>query len=1374
MNLSFGAEIHELRKNKALTLRELAKRVGVSPSYLSKIENERGDYRPREDTIRSLADALGSDPEQLILLADKIPGDTRTAIAGNPAAQAFLRNAAGFTDKDWRNALRVIPARGGRTRAITLVDATHLKAWADRLDSRAELPRLIRDLVNATAKPPISISFRASEGTDLSGWDGRVTVDKGNALIPDGASGWELSTRKDIEKKANQDYEQRTQHPEDLEPASATYVSVTLRRWPGKRAWAKIRREERVWRDVRSYDADDLEAWLDIAPAVHDRLSRYLGVSPEGSVGLETFWRNWTESTDPPLNAKIVTAGRSQTIQQIHERFQAWAQRKMQTIEIRAGSREEALAVFAASVFLLPDDARETIRSRCLVVETLAAWRDLVGSKEPLILVPRFNPKEEIAAALRNQHLVVLLLDPADGDAPSAIQVGRLSREEVSQELISGGIPEQRAKELGVVARRGLPHLVRELAVHPVERPRWASSTVGQKIAPLLLAGAWSDSMEADQRIIERLTHSPYREVCRELTLWANEPDPPLKRVKDRWSFVSHQEAWKVLAPLLTTQDLELLIEISTEVLSVPDPAFDLPDANRWIARAIGAAPRHSEYLREGLCEALALAGAFSEEIRTNSISPSAEYAQRAVRKLLECANNEWKVWASLSGELTLIAEAAPDEFLEAALTGVEGSAPVLRNLFHDKDASFFSSSPHTGLLWALETLAWDPDYLGQATQALAGLAKIDPGGKLSNRPQRSLRGIFLPWHPQTLATLEQRFDAIDSVLRDYPEPGWRLLCDTLPEAHAVGMNAPHARFRHWGKEEPSKLTRVEYARAIQCSVERVLHHVGASGARWADLIEALPYLSDDQHKLVVAQLENLNVGRLEKRDRARMWHSLRKLLAVHRSFSDADWALPSDRIDALASILSRLTPPDLTARYAWLFSYNPDLPEGRDRDWEARDREAETQRHKALEEIFQKSGLKGILQLLAEVNEPGVLGLTLGRMPLLGDAVESFLQENLSHEDPRRATMARGVCVGAVEKQGREWLEKLTAVRADSWAASKRAQLLLCLPADTRSWDLVAQSGASVEQAYWEGVVTFLIPPASALPAIQKLLGVQRPSAAAVVAYRANHGGMPVLGQVIASILESLPKESDLTNMDAYIIDELLATLEPTDEVPEDRIAGIEWILLPLLEHGRHRPRFLFARLARDPQFYIDVLRLVYRAEDEEKKVVSKQEQLRAQLGHQLLDGWRSSPGSHAGGGLDREALSDWVRAARKLAEEYKRGTIADQMIGQMLSGCPAGTDGIWPHEAIRDLFQEVRSVELERGFQIGRFNSRGVVSKAMFEGGVKERSLAEEYRRSAKKITNRWPRAAAVLRRMADSYESDARREDAEAELREDDLTT
>jgi len=70
----FGTRLKELRIQVSLTQRQLADKVGVDFSYLSKIEN--GILPPpSEKLILQLAEALDADKDELIILAGKIPAD---------------------------------------------------------------------------------------------------------------------------------------------------------------------------------------------------------------------------------------------------------------------------------------------------------------------------------------------------------------------------------------------------------------------------------------------------------------------------------------------------------------------------------------------------------------------------------------------------------------------------------------------------------------------------------------------------------------------------------------------------------------------------------------------------------------------------------------------------------------------------------------------------------------------------------------------------------------------------------------------------------------------------------------------------------------------------------------------------------------------------------------------------------------------------------------------------------------------------------------------------------------------------------------------------------------------------------------------------
>ena len=84
--MTFGHKIRELRKAKNLSQRDLAAKVKVNFTYISKIENANldfGDY-PSDDLIRKLAKALGADADELLILAKKVPESIRKRVIQRP------------------------------------------------------------------------------------------------------------------------------------------------------------------------------------------------------------------------------------------------------------------------------------------------------------------------------------------------------------------------------------------------------------------------------------------------------------------------------------------------------------------------------------------------------------------------------------------------------------------------------------------------------------------------------------------------------------------------------------------------------------------------------------------------------------------------------------------------------------------------------------------------------------------------------------------------------------------------------------------------------------------------------------------------------------------------------------------------------------------------------------------------------------------------------------------------------------------------------------------------------------------------------------------------------------------------------------------
>lgn len=93
----FGELVREKRTEKKLTLRKFADRVGLSPTYVSQIEQ--GNFVPPPvDRIRKMAEILETDADELIVAAGRMAEDVAGLIEKRPIEMAsFLRHAKALT-----------------------------------------------------------------------------------------------------------------------------------------------------------------------------------------------------------------------------------------------------------------------------------------------------------------------------------------------------------------------------------------------------------------------------------------------------------------------------------------------------------------------------------------------------------------------------------------------------------------------------------------------------------------------------------------------------------------------------------------------------------------------------------------------------------------------------------------------------------------------------------------------------------------------------------------------------------------------------------------------------------------------------------------------------------------------------------------------------------------------------------------------------------------------------------------------------------------------------------------------------------------------------------------------------------------------------
>ncbi|MDP2976098.1 MAG: hypothetical protein Q8N45_07795, partial [Anaerolineales bacterium] len=150
---------------------------------------------------------------------------------------------------------------------------------------------------------------------------------------------------------------------------------------------------------------------------------------------------------------------------------------------------------------------------------------------------------------------------------------------------------------------------------------------------------------------------------------------------------------------------------------------------------------------------------------------------------------------------------------------------------------------------------------------------------------------------------------------------------------------------------------------------------------------------------------------------------------------------------------------------------------------------------------------------------------------------------------------------------------------------------------------------------------------------------------------------------------------------MDVYYIIDIIKALQDDRDTNPDDLFKVEWAYLQLLERGRRvSPKLLENRLATDPSFFCEVIRLVYRSKKEPKseKEYTEQQKAFAINAYHLLREWQTPPGIQPDGGFSKEHLRLWLESVKAACIESGHIEVALTHVGHILFHCPPDPDGL------------------------------------------------------------------------------------------------
>ena len=1253
------------------------------------------------------------------------------------------------------------------------VSALDLNRWADKDEAKRLLPELIRRLVHATvdSKDLEHVNFPGSEETHRPGYDGETKVNASNSKVPLGLAFWEMGANIGIKAKLEDDYSKRKEKRGAGDFSNVAYIAVTPRDYQDKKKWIDEKTALKDWREVRLYDSDDLEQWIELAPAVGIWLSGYASKRPEGVYDISTHWENLQGALKRPLPAKTLLTSRQDTI----AAFGLWLKGPPAPLAIRAESPQEVVDVFSAWVASLPPEEQSKIASRAVIIEGVDPWRAFADSNQPLIMIRaeqlELTP-ELVAEAYRKGHHVLAplsLMAPHEGGTH---RLERIDRFELQEDLQKNGkCEEAEARALAQHAGGSFSVLKRKFASAPLTKvPKWSEGAAATDLAPLLLIGAWSERIPADKVIVAKVAGRSYEEILRTLGQWRNAPDAPVRWTNGIWEFVSPLDAWTLLSRSLTSAQLDAFEDAARAVLGHDAPMYELAKEERWCAQIHGKFPIYSEEIRQGIARSLALLSIHGTSAQLADPVPADVRVVRVVRGILP-AGAKWQRWASIGHLLSLIAEAAPAAVLSAIEDDLRSADPELPKLFAEEGGDIGGRAEHTGLLWALERLSWAPEHLSRAALALAKLDERDPGGRYANRPGNSLAETFCAWMPHTAAPLAKRTETVGLVLDRHPQSGWKLVLALMPEVQSAMSSRATPEWRPWAEGWKRNITNGEVFQGRQGYVHLAISAAEKIPDRWGQLVPDLGnifHFNPADFDLALAALDRTADLALSSEQKRQLWTAVEELVQRHRSFSDAPWALPADLLTKLEAVQLKLKPTDPIDVALPFFKNDYQNFGERTLGWDEQGKLRFKLRAEIIETVLKSGGFPAVVRLAKAAGDAIGVGIALADIDT-GANEKDLLPAMLVCGDKALENLAYGYSARRVHLQGKSWLNKQPL---KDWKPTEVARILFSMSFERETWNYVTSLGEEVSAEYWR--IARYFPPDTIDDVVfvaQKLIGAGRPAAVVDFLAMADHKKVfpaaEILLELFEQALQTEPTEKRL--LDAYEVDIIFTRLREAPGIDEARLAKLEWALLPAMNGQERSPETLHRLLSRDPKFFVEILTLAYRAKNRDKSKdveLPEPEKQQASRAFQLLAEWHRIPGAQKNGAISSKELAEWVKSAREKAIAADRKEVFDILLGHTFAHSPIDPDGSWPCLTVRDTIEAIDSPELERGFHIECISKRGTYWRSPKEGGRQERALGKQYEDYAAKCDSRWPRTAAALRSVAEDFRAQGRREDAEAE--------
>ena len=867
------------------------------------------------------------------------------------------------------------------------------------------------------------------------------------------------------------------------------------------------------------------------------------------------------------------------------------------------------------------------------------------------------------------------------------------------------------------------------------------SSEERSVLIALAMVGTWDEQYGGDKEVIEKLSGCSVEENKKVLRTIKDKNPELLKFSNNRWTLCNHETALVNEAAYIFDNHIDLFFEVIQFCLTETDPKYELPAEKRRFAALFqhGRNRKYSNALVSGLTETLAILGNHTAQFTNCSKHKVISDIYTFEREFFKA--KDWKVYATCSDKYQMLGEACPDVFMDEICNLLRNKDEYFLQFLMGKEESITSVQYGYEIGLTLSNIAKLEKYFSKAIETLFLLAEI--------RPQfiETIVGIVLPWYPQTHASSEMRVGVFKGLAKENSSLTWDILMKLMPNVTTTGN--PIQKPKYLVIEDiPENVTRADYCKTSVAYIRLAEEILNSDIERLCAIVSVIDDVDSTMQQEILDNIKKSSEG-LDDKDKSILWNELKDFTHRHRKFPDAKWTLSEDRLVSVDEVAAWLVPNSEKLLSIRLFrndqySLLMDL-----HNYEEEEKQLRIKQRGIIKEIYDASGLAGLLRFVETVENKRLAGLCASEVLNDEDAYCIISNSNDITSDD--------FLDGIVKPHS---FSEIASIIQD-FSDTIKAEVLAKLPLTDVLIQYVEKLDEGAKKKFWEETEAWGVKNdrfSMLSEAVNDLNSYQQIGKSITLlyynVYKNSEGVNPDL------IIETLKLDVDNQDKNTYNEFHIQYLIKWLQEKTADRktLIALEWKYLALLdEREGYPPLTLWEELSDNPDFYIMIVKIACGKEDESWDDDTKKRM--AQRCFHLLQGWKRIPGLDANGQVDNEKLSSWFSSVKKSSDEYKITGMAMNYFGRTAFYAPPDRDGFFIDRAVAEYLHADTDGSILSGYRAEAIDSRGVY--IVDSTGQTEFKLEEDYLGKARTADeNGFFRLADILRSIAESYHEEGLR--------------